>query len=127
MPLVARLAERFGLPGNRYIQIRPCCCCGPCLKGRDREWRAYQGRQHLRAQLLLSHPGVSADEVRLRCSSACSPESVDAARDKSETRAFMARAKLPTPRNMLIAKPEDVEAAGNHVGFPAGKPAVYML
>lgn len=49
-----------------------------------------------------------------------SPDSVDAARDKSETRAKMAQAKLPTPRNMLIEKPEQIEAAGNHVGFPAG-------
>ncbi len=50
-----------------------------------------------------------------------SPESVDAARDKSETRAFMARTGLPTPRNMLIEKPEQVEQAGLHVGFPAGE------
>lgn len=32
----------------------------------------------------------------------------------------MARAGLPTPRNMLIEKPEQVEQAGLHVGFPAG-------
>ena len=48
------------------------------------------------------------------------PDSVDAARDKHSTRAYMAKAGLPTPRNMLIERPDQVEAAGNHVGFPAG-------
>jgi hypothetical protein len=59
----------------------------------------------------------------VRCQSCClrSPESVDAARDKSETRASMARAGLPTPRNRLIERPDQVEAAGQHVGFPAGE------
>lgn len=46
---------------------------------------------------------------------------MDAARDKSETRASMARAGLPTPRNRLIERPDQVEAAGQHVGFPAGE------
>lgn len=48
------------------------------------------------------------------------PDSVDAARDKHSTRAYMAKAGLPTPRNMLIERSDQVEAAGNHVGFPAG-------
>jgi carnosine synthase len=64
VPLVARLAEALGLPGN-------------------------------------------------------SPDAVDAARDKYETRAAMAKAGLPTPRNARISKPEDVDPAGQHVGFPA--------
>lgn len=51
----------------------------------------------------------------------CRPESVDAARDKHSTRSYMAKAGLPTPRNMLIERPDQVEAAGNHVGFPAGR------
>ena len=33
----------------------------------------------------------------------------------------MARAGLPTPRNRLIERPDQVEAAGQHVGFPAGE------
>mmetsp|Transcript_14843 Transcript_14843/g.44835 ORF Transcript_14843/g.44835 Transcript_14843/m.44835 type:complete len:618 (-) Transcript_14843:511-2364(-) len=70
VPLVARLAERFGLPGN-------------------------------------------------------TPESVDAARDKHSTRSYMAKAGLPTPRNMLIERPDQVEAAGNHVGFPAVIKPIY--
>ncbi len=51
-----------------------------------------------------------------------SPDSVDAARDKHSTRAHMAKAGLPTPRNMLIERPDQIEAAGSHVGFPAGGP-----
>jgi hypothetical protein len=64
VPLVARLAEALGLPGN-------------------------------------------------------SPDSVDAARDKYQTRAYMAKAGLATPRNSRISKPSDVAPAGEHVGFPA--------
>lgn len=66
VPLVARLAERFGLPGN-------------------------------------------------------TPDSVDAARDKHTTRQRMEVSGLPTPRNLLISQPSDVQAAAKHVGFPAGK------
>lgn len=47
------------------------------------------------------------------------PEGVDAARDKYLTREAMAKAGLPTPRNARVNCPEDVEPAGNHVGFPA--------
>lgn len=65
VPLVARLAERFGLPG-------------------------------------------------------CTPDAVDAARDKHATRARMEAAGLPTPRNTLIQQPADVQVAAKHVGFPAG-------
>lgn len=70
VPLVARLAERFALPGN-------------------------------------------------------SPESVDAARDKHATRAYMSKANLPTPRNMLIERQDQVEEAGRHVGFPAVIKPIY--
>lgn len=31
----------------------------------------------------------------------------------------MARAGMPTPRNMRIDCPDDIEPAGEHVGFPA--------
>mmetsp|Transcript_20229 Transcript_20229/g.47209 ORF Transcript_20229/g.47209 Transcript_20229/m.47209 type:complete len:639 (+) Transcript_20229:86-2002(+) len=47
------------------------------------------------------------------------PSSVDSARDKHKTRAALKAAGLPTPRNMLIASPDQVAAAGQHVGFPA--------
>jgi carnosine synthase len=47
------------------------------------------------------------------------PSCVDAARDKHCTRAAMAAAGLPTPRNMLIHKPSELMAAGQHVRFPA--------
>eukprot|EP00775_Hariotina_reticulata_P008709 gene8709-8890_t len=46
-------------------------------------------------------------------------EAVDAARDKYATRTGLAAAGLPTPRNSRISSPEDVEPAGQHVGFPA--------
>ena len=65
VPLVARIAETLGLPGN-------------------------------------------------------SPAAVDAARDKHSTRAKMAAAGLPTPRNMLIQQPSDIGAAAEKVKFPAG-------
>lgn len=64
VPLVSRLAERLGLPGN-------------------------------------------------------SPASVDAARDKSATRRVMEEAGLPNPRSFLIESADQLEAAGEHVGFPA--------
>jgi len=48
-----------------------------------------------------------------------SPASVDAARDKYMTRAAMAQAGLPTPRNSRVSTPADIEPAGLHVGFPA--------
>lgn len=35
------------------------------------------------------------------------------------TRQALAKAGLPTPRNSRISKPEDIEPAGQHVGFPA--------
>jgi len=47
------------------------------------------------------------------------PESVDAARDKHRTRACLADAGLPTPRNFLIKSVADLEAAASKVGFPA--------
>lgn len=66
VPLVARLAEKLGVPGN-------------------------------------------------------TPASIDAARDKHSTRAMMEKAKLPSPRNMLVTEPEDVGKAADVVGFPAGR------
>lgn len=48
-----------------------------------------------------------------------SVEAVDNARDKHATREIMQAAGLPTPKHFKITKPEDVEVAGNHVGFPA--------
>lgn len=65
VPLVARIAEALGLPGN-------------------------------------------------------APDAVDAARDKHTTRAKMAAAGLPTPRNMLIRQPSDISPAAEMVQFPAG-------
>lgn len=47
------------------------------------------------------------------------PASVDTARDKHRTRAAMAKAKLPTPRNLLIRSETELLAAGKFVGFPA--------
>eukprot|EP00971_Amphidinium_carterae_P113365 2245994-Amphidinium_carterae.1 len=47
------------------------------------------------------------------------PASVDAARDKHKTRAALKAAGLPTPRNFLITKVEDLHQAGEVVGFPA--------
>lgn len=47
------------------------------------------------------------------------PEAVDAARDKYQTRACLKKAGLPTPKNALVRSTADVEAAGQHVGFPA--------
>jgi len=48
-----------------------------------------------------------------------SPEAVDAARDKHQTRAALKRAGLPTPRNSLVRSEGDLAAAGKLVGFPA--------
>merc|ERR1712232_443827 len=45
-----------------------------------------------------------------------SSEAVDAARDKHRTRAALKAAGLPTPRNMLVEKEADLQAAGNFVG-----------
>jgi biotin carboxylase len=64
MPLVARLAEKLGLPGN-------------------------------------------------------TPDAVDAARDKHQTRSRMAAAGLPTPRHFLIEAAAQLDAAAAEVGFPA--------
>mmetsp|Transcript_51644 Transcript_51644/g.109731 ORF Transcript_51644/g.109731 Transcript_51644/m.109731 type:complete len:631 (+) Transcript_51644:91-1983(+) len=47
------------------------------------------------------------------------PSSVDNARNKHATRACLKAAGLPTPRNLLIKTPEDVEKAIEQVGFPA--------
>lgn len=65
VPLVSRIAEKLGLPGN-------------------------------------------------------SPDAVDSARDKHNTRAKMEAAGLPTPRNMLIKQPSDLQPAADKVKFPAG-------
>jgi hypothetical protein len=35
------------------------------------------------------------------------------------TRQGLAAAGLPTPRNARISKPDDIEPAGHHVGFPS--------
>ncbi len=51
-----------------------------------------------------------------------SPAAVDAARDKHSTRAKMAAAGLPTPRNMLVQQPSDLKPAAEMVKFPAGEP-----
>lgn len=50
-----------------------------------------------------------------------SPDAVDAARDKHSTRAKMAAAGLPTPRNMLVQQPSDLQPAAEMVKFPAGE------
>lgn len=47
------------------------------------------------------------------------PDSVDAAREKQRTRAVMAEAGLPTPKNLLISGFQDLHKAAQHVGFPA--------
>jgi len=47
------------------------------------------------------------------------PEAVDSARDKYRTRACLAAAGLPTPRNFLIKTVKDLDAAAAKVGFPA--------
>lgn len=47
------------------------------------------------------------------------PDAVDNARDKHRTRARLAEAGLPTPRNFLIKTAQDVAAAAEKVGFPA--------
>lgn len=47
------------------------------------------------------------------------PSAVDAARDKHATRAALKAAGLPTPRNLMIHSEADLEAAAQHVGFPA--------
>ena len=49
-----------------------------------------------------------------------SPDAVDSARDKHNTRAKMEAAGLPTPRNMLIKQPSDLQPAADKVKFPAG-------
>ena len=49
------------------------------------------------------------------------PSAVDAARDKHAARAAMQVGKLPTPRHALINAAKDLQAAGDHVQFPAGK------
>ena len=49
------------------------------------------------------------------------PSAVDAARDKHAARAAMQVGKLPTPRHALIHEAKDLQAAGDHVQFPAGK------
>jgi len=41
-------------------------------------------------------------------------------RDKHATRARMAEARLPTPRNFLIEQESQVEEAAELVKFPAG-------
>ncbi|KAL3140541.1 hypothetical protein ABBQ32_005121 [Trebouxia sp. C0010 RCD-2024] len=53
------------------------------------------------------------------------PDAVDAARDKHSTRAKMAAAGLPTPRNMLIQQPSDISAAADKVKFPAVIKPIY--
>ena len=50
-----------------------------------------------------------------------SPDAVDSARDKHNTRSKMEAAGLPTPRNMLIKQPSDLQAAADKVKFPAGE------
>jgi carnosine synthase len=47
------------------------------------------------------------------------PEAVDSARDKHRTRACLARAGLPTPRNFLIRSQNEISTAAQQVGFPA--------
>lgn len=44
---------------------------------------------------------------------------VDAARSKHATRRALEAAGLPTPRNFIIRSQSEVEAAAEHVGFPA--------
>lgn len=44
---------------------------------------------------------------------------VDDARDKHRTRARMAEAGLPTPRNFLITERDQLHEAAQHVGFPS--------
>lgn len=53
------------------------------------------------------------------------PDAVDAARDKHSTRAKMAAAGLPTPRNMLVQQPSDLKAAAEMVKFPAVLKPIY--
>ena len=55
------------------------------------------------------------------------PAAVDAARDKHATRATMAAAQLPTPRNMLITDPSQIPEAAAEVGFPAGMPRSFVM
>ena len=52
---------------------------------------------------------LSLDMVHALCS-----------RDKHATRARMAEARLPTPRNFLIEQESQVEEAAELVKFPAG-------
>lgn len=53
------------------------------------------------------------------------PAVVDAARDKHATRKCMAAAGLPTPRNILIEKTEDLKKASETVGYPAVIKPIY--
>jgi len=48
-----------------------------------------------------------------------SPQSVDDARDKHRTRACLAAAGLPTPKNFLIKSDRNLNDAAARVGFPA--------
>lgn len=57
-----------------------------------------------------------AERLGLPCNS---PDSVDAARDKSSTRNVMAAAGLPNPRSFLIEDAAQIAEAAKHVGFPA--------
>eukprot|EP00891_Asterochloris_glomerata_P006828 jgi/Astpho2/6828/Aster-06504 len=50
---------------------------------------------------------------------------VDAARDKHAARAAMQVGKLPTPRHALIHEAKDLQAAGDHVQFPAVIKPIY--
>merc|ERR1719183_2891518 len=47
------------------------------------------------------------------------PQAVDVARDKYRTRACLAAAGLPTPRNFLIKHEGELVEAAKCVGFPA--------
>jgi len=57
-----------------------------------------------------------AERLGLPCNS---PDSVDAARDKSSTRKVMEAAGLPNPRSFLIEDAAQIAEAAKHVGFPA--------
>ena len=57
-----------------------------------------------------------AERLGLPCNS---PDSVDAARDKSSTRKVMEAAGLPNPRSFLIEDAAQIPEAAKHVGFPA--------
>jgi hypothetical protein len=127
MPLVARLAEKLGLPGNppsavscagrRGAALVPLafgagasgalasCACARCLRRS--------------CPLPGAHPDCSPPTARARFPRSCSPLAslslpslqVDQARDKHQTREVMAAAGLPTPRNFLITDPSELEKA----------------